>query len=120
MNKLWPFSFNFLIFAAFASVAPFFVLFYQDLGFTGAQIGLLTGVPPLVTTFAAPFWTGLADSTNRHRLVMGAALVMGTAGMLILPNLSVFWLVLLVAILSLPCAAMAWKLHKACDGPLCH
>jgi hypothetical protein len=49
MKKIWPFTFYFLYFAAIASLLPFFVLFYQGLGFNGAQIGLLTGVPPLIT-----------------------------------------------------------------------
>ncbi len=55
MKKIWPFSFYFLYFAAFSALMPFFVLFYQRLGFNGAQIGLLTGIPPLITLVAAPF-----------------------------------------------------------------
>ncbi|MBK9210939.1 MAG: MFS transporter [Anaerolineales bacterium] len=55
MKKIWPFSFYFLYFGAFASLAPFFVIFYQGLGFTGTQIGLLTGVAPLITLVATPF-----------------------------------------------------------------
>ena len=35
MKKIWPFSFYFLYFAAMASFLPFFVLFYQGLGFSG-------------------------------------------------------------------------------------
>ena len=77
MKKIWPFLFYFLYFAAFSSLLPFFVLFYQRLGFNGAQIGLLTGIPPLVILVAAPFWTGLADSKHWHKLVMG----IGIAGM---------------------------------------
>ena len=42
MKKIWPFTFYFLYFAAFSSALPFFVLFYQGLGFSGTQIGLLT------------------------------------------------------------------------------
>jgi len=56
MKKIWPFSFYFLYFAALSSFMPFLVLYYQDLKFTGAQIGLLTGIPPLITLFAAPLW----------------------------------------------------------------
>lgn len=58
MKKLWPFTFNFLLFAATACVSPFIVLYYQGLGFTGMQIGLLTDVTPLITLFGAPLWTG--------------------------------------------------------------
>jgi hypothetical protein len=71
MRKIWPFTFNFLLYAAFAFVAPYIVLYYQGLGFTGTQIGLLTGIVPLITLFSSPLWTGLADATHRHRLLMG-------------------------------------------------
>lgn len=75
MKKVWPFSFYFLFYAAMASFMPFIVLFYQQLGFSGVQIGLLTGLPPLITLFVGPFLTGVADSTRRHNLIMGAGLI---------------------------------------------
>jgi len=75
MKKIWPFSFYFLYFVAFASLLPFLVLFYQQLGFNGTQIGLLTGLPPLITLAGAPFLTGVADSTRRHRLIMSLGIV---------------------------------------------
>jgi len=53
MKKIWPFSYYFLNFAAFSALLPFFVIFYQQLGFNGTEIGLLTGIPPLITLFAA-------------------------------------------------------------------
>jgi len=93
MKKIVPFSFYFLYFAAFASLLPYFVLFYQSLGFSGAQIGLLTGLPPLITLVGAPFGTGLADRTRRHKLIMGLGLIVAILVMLILPQISNFVLV---------------------------
>ena len=93
MKKIWPFSFYFLYFAAFASLLPFFVLFYQGLGFNGTQIGLLTGVPPLITLFGAPFLAGVADSTKRHRLIMGLGIAVAIGVMLIMPSLTAFAMV---------------------------
>lgn len=93
MKKIIPFSFYFLYFAAFASLLPYFVLFYQSLGFGGAQIGLLTGIPPLITLFGAPFWTGLADRTHRHKLVMGIGLGVAIIMMLMLPRASSYVMV---------------------------
>ena len=93
MKKIIPFSFYFLYFAAFASLLPYFVLFYQSLGFSGAQIGLLTGIPPLITLFGAPFGTGLADRTRKHKLIMGLGLTVAIAVMLTLPRLTSFTLV---------------------------
>jgi PPP family 3-phenylpropionic acid transporter len=99
MRKTWPFAFNFLLFAAIASVSPFIVLYYQDLGFTGTQIGLLIGIVPLITLFSTPLWTGLADTTHRHRLIMSIALLAGAATLIAFPLLSTFVPILLIAIL---------------------
>ena len=99
MKKIVPFSFYFLWFAAFASLLPYFVLFYQSLGFSGAQIGLLTGIPPLITLVGAPFGTGLAERLHRHKWVMGMGLIVAIVVMLILPRLSSFILVFVLVML---------------------
>jgi PPP family 3-phenylpropionic acid transporter len=99
MRKIWPFTFNFLLFAAFASVSPFIVLYYQGLGFTGTQIGLLTGITPLITFFSAPLWTGLADAKRQHRLMMSLAILVGVITSFAFPLLTSFVPVLLIAIL---------------------
>jgi MFS transporter, PPP family, 3-phenylpropionic acid transporter len=96
MKKIWPFTFYFLYFSAFASLFPFFVLFYQGLGFSGAEIGLLTGVPPLITLIGAPFLTGVADATQRHRLIMSMGITFAIIAMLIMPSLTSFTLVFLL------------------------
>jgi len=99
MKKIWPFLFYFLYFAAFSSLLPFFVLFYQRLGFNGAQIGLLTGIPPLVILVAAPFWTGLADSKHWHKLVMGFGIAVAVLAIFLLPSFTSFILVFALIIL---------------------
>ena len=53
-NKVVPFSFFLLFFVAVAAFMPFMVLYYQALGFSGGQIGLLTGIPPLITMLTVP------------------------------------------------------------------
>ena len=75
MKKIWPFSFYLLYFGAGACVFPYFVLYYQSLGFTGAQIGLLSAIAPLISLIGAPFWTGIADTTGRHKLIMSLAIL---------------------------------------------
>jgi PPP family 3-phenylpropionic acid transporter len=99
MRKTWLFTFNFLLFAGIACVSPFIVLYYQELGFTGAQIGLLAGVTPLVTFVSAPLWSGLADATRRHRLIMSLAILFGVMVLCIFPFLSTFVPIFVVAIL---------------------
>jgi PPP family 3-phenylpropionic acid transporter len=99
MSKIWPFTFYFLYFASLAALMPFFVLFYQQLGFSGAQIGLLTGIPPLVTLIASPFWTGLADAKRWHKFVMGLGIMMVVLVIFLLPSLTRFLPVFLTIIL---------------------
>jgi PPP family 3-phenylpropionic acid transporter len=74
MKKIWPFSFNFLFYAAMACLMPFLVLYFRQLGFTGFQIGLLTGLSPLVSIIAIPFWTSFADKTHHHKFVLSLAI----------------------------------------------
>lgn len=90
MKRIWPFTFYFLYFAAISSLMPFLVLFYQGLGFSGAQIGLLTGIPPLITLIAAPYWTGLADSNHWHKFVMGFGIALNVLVVLLLPAATSF------------------------------
>ncbi len=100
MKKIWPFSFYFLYFVAMSSAMPFFVLFYQGLGFNGTQIGLLTGIPPLITLIASPFWTGLADARRWHKSVMGLGLIVSAAATFLLPSFTGFTGVFILIILS--------------------
>jgi hypothetical protein len=51
---------------------------------TGTQIGLLTGITPLVTFFSAPFWTGLADAKRQHRLIMSFSILIAAMALFFL------------------------------------
>lgn len=99
MKKAVPFTFNVLYFAGFAALGPFIVLYYQQLGFSGAQISLLAGLPPLLTLFFSPFWTNLADATRRHKLIMSLGMVVVILVMMAFPFLHSFALVMLVVFL---------------------
>jgi len=102
MKNFWPFSFYFLFFATIAAHSPYMVLYFQSLEFTGTQIGLLMGAMPLIALFSTPFWTGIADRTNRHKLVMSITMLVGTAGFFLFPLVNTFWVVFgLVTFLNL-------------------
>lgn len=57
-------------YAAMACLVPFMTLYYQEKGLSGAQIGVLAGLIPLLTLASSPFWSGIADATRRHRAVL--------------------------------------------------
>jgi MFS transporter, PPP family, 3-phenylpropionic acid transporter len=98
MKKIWPFSFYFFYFAAFATLLPYFVLYYGELGLEGRQIGVLTALPPLITLISAPLWTGVADATHRHRLVLSLSLLFSIITILAVSTSSSFWVLLFLIV----------------------
>jgi PPP family 3-phenylpropionic acid transporter len=111
MRKATAFGFYFFYLAGLASLMPYVVLYYQELGFTGAQIGLLAGMAPLITLVGAPLWTGIADATRRHRLVMSLAIGGAAILALIFPILKTLGpmlvLVALYALFTAPIMSLA-------------
>ena len=99
MKKITLFTLSFLLLAGFAFIAPFMVLYYQSLGFNGTEIGLLAGLAPLVTLFSTPLWTGLADVTRRHRLMLSLALLGGAVAVFSFSLFTSFAIILIVALL---------------------
>jgi MFS transporter, PPP family, 3-phenylpropionic acid transporter len=79
----WAPPFYFMYYAAAAALVPFLIVYYQDLGLTGTQIGFLAGIPPLVSLFSAPLWGALSDRTQQHKLslliAMGGAVLLALA-----------------------------------------
>ncbi|MDA0748166.1 MAG: major facilitator superfamily domain-containing protein 6 [bacterium] len=99
MKTTAPKAFYFFFFAALGALSPYLVLYYQDLGFTGRQIGLLAGIPPLIALVSSPFWGAVADARQRHKQV----LVLAMAGTLIAAGLlsqttQLFWLLPVVSL----------------------
>lgn len=96
MRKVWPFMSFFWMYAAFASVIPLLVLYYDELSFSGAQIGILVGLPPLVTTLFAPLLANLADRTGRHLRIWSLTLAMVVVLVFLLGFVTSFVAVLVV------------------------
>lgn len=91
----------FLYYAAAATLLPFLVIYYQDLGLKGTQIGFLAGLPPLLSLVSAPVWGIVSDLTRRRKLslliAIGGAIVLALA----LPAVKAFlWLIPAVMLFS--------------------
>ncbi len=99
MKNFWPFTANFFIYAAFAIVVPFFVLYFQELGFSGEEIGIIAGFTPLVTTISGPFWTNLADRTRKYHLILGFLFASAILVLTVFPFFNLFMIVFLLLIL---------------------
>lgn len=111
MKKTVPFVFYLFYFAAISFSMPFVVLYLQELGFSGVQIGLIAGMMPLITLVGAPLWTGLADARGRHKLIMSLAILGAVLFNAIFPLLKtlapIIIVVILFALFSAPVTAFA-------------
>jgi PPP family 3-phenylpropionic acid transporter len=111
MKKTAPFTFYLLYYAAASFSLPFIILYFQELGFNGAQIGLLAGMAPLITLIGAPLWTGLADAKGQHKLIMSLTILGAAFFASIFPLLKtltpIILLVLLYSLFSSPVTSFA-------------
>ena len=89
----------FIYYAAASSLIPFLTLYYQGLGLTGREIGILTGISPLMTLVGASVWSLLADLTQKHRLLFLIA-IGGTWGSVFLLSQFESFLWLIVAVVA--------------------
>ena len=84
----------FIYYAAAASLIPFLTLYYQGLGLTGREIGILTGIAPLMTLLGASIWSVLADLTQKHRVLFLVAIGGTWGSVFLLSQLNTFlWLI---------------------------
>jgi len=111
MKRIMPFTFYLVYYAAAVFIQPFVVLYFQDLGFNGAQIGFLAGIIPLVVMLGAPLWTGLADARSRHKLIMGITILVSALTACLFPLVKAFLpiipLVILHALFAAPVISFA-------------
>lgn len=111
MNLFFPSAFYFMYFGALSFLMPFLALYYQSAGYSGSQIGLLTGIAPLITLVGGPFWTGVADSTRRHKTIITAAIATAIGLALLVPHVNnfaiLFGLVVLFSFFSSPIVSLA-------------
>ncbi len=99
MKRVLPFMFYLVFYAAAVFLFPFTILYFQEAGFTSTQIGVLAGIMPLISLIGAPLLTGLADATNRHKLIMSLsiAVIIITTG--VFPFLKSFFAAIPVIVL---------------------
>lgn len=61
---------NFSYYATTAVLLPFLPIYFQNQGFTAAQIGILMTIGPFVAIFAQPFWGYISDRYNSLKKVI--------------------------------------------------
>ena len=66
-------AYYFFFFGAIGCLLPYLPLYYEHIGLGGEQIGLLSGLAPIVLLIAGPTWGGLGDHFNLHRRLLPLA-----------------------------------------------
>ncbi len=72
-----PKAFYFFYYAAYAALLPFLVVYFERLGFSGQQIGILGAIIPLMVMLAAPFWANLVDSSQSPKNILISLMILG-------------------------------------------
>jgi PPP family 3-phenylpropionic acid transporter len=73
---LFPKAYYLLYYGAAATLIPYLPIYYQSIGLSGKEIGLLVAIPPLVMLVGAPLWGGLADATRQHKRLLMLAIAL--------------------------------------------
>ena len=89
-------AYYFFFFGAIGCLVPYITLYYLKIGLGGEQIGLITGLGPIVLLIASPLWGAVGDRFNLHRRLLPLA----TAGA-ILPALIIPFTTQLVPLIAL-------------------
>jgi MFS transporter, PPP family, 3-phenylpropionic acid transporter len=85
-------------FAALGCFLPYIALYYQRLGFSGIEIGLLSTIGPLAVALCAPLWGALADTFGVHGAMLRGGLMGAGLLALSLTQASSFWPILLMSL----------------------
>jgi PPP family 3-phenylpropionic acid transporter len=87
-------SYYFAYYVAIGCVAPFLNIYLKDRGLTGAQIGWLSSIAPLIALAVNPVWGSIADRWRIHRQVLAlCAFVAGMTALFYIPA-QTFWIFL--------------------------
>ena len=68
-------AFYFIQFLSNGILGPYLALYLNCKGFTGAQIGVLLGMVPILTVLLQPVWSYVSDALNKRRILLIIACV---------------------------------------------
>jgi PPP family 3-phenylpropionic acid transporter len=91
-SMVLPKAYYFCYYGAAASLIPYLPVYYQSIGLSGKEIGLLVAIPPLVMLVGAPLWGALADATQQHKRILMLAITLVLASVTVLSRIRSFFL----------------------------
>lgn len=102
---MWGGLYYFAFFAANGALFPYYTLFYKSVGISEQAIGVLVALPTLVTLFASPMWSGLADALRLHRRLLPLSLLATMMAVVLLMQSNTFAALAIFILLQAFCAA---------------
>ncbi|MCT8137274.1 MFS transporter [Anaerobacillus sp. CMMVII] len=96
-------SVYFLIFFSFGGLFPLLSVYLRDeVGLTGAEIGTIISIGPIIMIFAQPLWGMFSDYTQKPREILTITMIItGGIALLYLPLSSYLAFVLVAALVAL-------------------
>lgn len=80
----------FWFYAGVGAFVPFNALYYRSLGFSGAELGILTTLPAIATALTGPLWGMIADTYGLHRQIMRSVILVSVILILLLAQITSF------------------------------
>ncbi len=104
-RRFWGGLYYFAFFAANGALFPYYTLFYKSVGISEQAIGVLVALPTLITLFASPLWSGLADALRLHRRLLPLSLLATMSAVVMLMQSQSFAALAAFILLQAFCAA---------------
>ncbi len=86
-------------FSAVGVLIPYLPPYFRSLGLSGAEIGALTSIAPLLMVFVPPVWGYLADRTRRTALLLKLATLGAGLAFTPLVGVTAFWAIAAILVL---------------------
>ncbi|MBL0389315.1 MFS transporter [Tumebacillus sp. ITR2] len=91
-------AYYFFFFIGFGALYPMLPLFLRENGLSGGQIGIITGIGPVMTVLFQPLWGMIVDRYQAQRLVLFATLAVAGVLSLLYPQVGGYvWFLALFA-----------------------
>lgn len=91
--------FYFVFFASLGPLVSFFNIYLESQGLTGAQIGWISSMAPLITLVSNPFWGSISDRWQIHRRVLMLCTILTGVVTVLLVSAQGFWALMALVLL---------------------
>lgn len=100
-GPLWPFGGYYLLyFGFFGAFTPYIALYYESIGRSALEIGVLMALLQIARIFGPPFWSWLADRASGAAVIRATSLAACLAFCGLFLGTSFAWLVAVMALMS--------------------